>query len=308
MTENIGKVRIKDDLYPGEDLYSDGTVEDRLLEIARRDGADYDRIVSEEKDWAVMYHFSSLRENIITWYPVKKTDRVLEIGSGCGAVTGALSRMAGEVTCVELSKKRSLINAARNRAHANIEIVLGNFEEVERTLPDSYDIATLIGVFEYGSGYISGDDPYVTFLRKTGQHLLDGGRILIAIENRLGLKYWAGCAEDHTGRFFEGLEGYTGNHSVRTFAKPELEEVILRAGFTRYRFYYPYPDYKFPAAIYSDEYLPGKGELRQNRENYDRMRLMLFDEARVFDSLLDAGLFPVFSNSFFVEITKTASK
>ena len=305
MIENIGNVRIKDDLYPGEDLYSDGAVEERLLSIARREKeTDYDRVVAVEKDWAVMYHFSSLRENIISWYPLSRTDRVLEIGSGCGAVTGALSRMAGSVTCVELSRRRSLINAERNRERNNIEIILGNFEDVEKTLPDQYDIATLIGVFEYGTGYISGADPYAGFLAKTGRHLKAGGRILMAIENRLGLKYWAGCAEDHTGRYFEGLEGYIGIKSVRTFAKTELEEIIRRAGFSKYRFYYPYPDYKFPTAVYSDEYLPRKGDLNQNRENYDRRRLMLFDESRVWDSLLDAGLFPLFSNSFFVEITK----
>lgn len=30
--------------------------------------------------------------------------------TGCGALTGILSRKAGNVTCIELSEKRSLIN------------------------------------------------------------------------------------------------------------------------------------------------------------------------------------------------------
>lgn len=30
--------------------------------------------------------------------------KVLEIGSGCGAITGSLAQKAGSVTCVDLSK------------------------------------------------------------------------------------------------------------------------------------------------------------------------------------------------------------
>ena len=34
MTENIGKVKLITDLWPGRDLYSDGEIEDELLRIA----------------------------------------------------------------------------------------------------------------------------------------------------------------------------------------------------------------------------------------------------------------------------------
>ena len=53
------------------------------------------------------------------------------------------------------------------------------------------------------------------------KHLAPGGKIVIAIENRLGLKYWAGCAEDHVGKYFEGLEGYHNTKGVRTYSKKE---------------------------------------------------------------------------------------
>ena len=53
-----------------------------------------------------------------------------------------------------------------------------------------------------------------------------------------------------------------------------------------------YPDYKFPLTIYSDKRLPKKGELKDNFCNFDRPRIQLFNEERVYDSLVDAGLFP----------------
>ena len=75
-------------------------------------------------------------------------------------------------------------------------------------------------------------------------------------------------------------------------------------GFREYEFYYPYPDYKFPTAVYSDRYLPKKGELLNNIRNFDADRYVLFDEGKAFDSLADTGYFPIFSNSFFVRVRR----
>ncbi len=303
MDQIIGSVRINEDDYPGRDLYSDGAVEDELLEIARNENPSrFDIVCAERKSWPVMYHFSSVRQNIVSWYPFRKTDRVLEIGSGCGAVTPALVRAAGSVTCVDLSKKRSMVNAYRNRDRDNVDILLGNFQDVEKKLPASYDYITLIGVFEYGRGYISSDTPYLDFLKIIRRHLKPGGKILLAIENRLGMKYWAGCTEDHSGVLFEGIEGYPDNDRERTFSKPELEKIMHLAGFESWKFYYPYPDYKFPMAIYSDEYLPKKGDIRGNVLNFDRARVNLFDESKAIDAMVVDGLFPLYSNSFLVVI------
>lgn len=298
--EKIGKVELDDTCYPGRDLYSDGEVEDQLLEIARNYGEeDYNRIIAETSSWPVMYHFSNIRQNIVEWLPIGKGDCVLEIGAGCGAITGALARKAKSVHCIELSKKRSYINAYRNKACDNVKILMGNFQEIEKKLTETYDYITLIGVFEYADGYISGDEPYQEMLEVIKKHLVPHGKIVIAIENRLGVKYWAGCTEDHTGRYFEGIEGYTDTRGVRTFSKKEWEQMIAAAGL-KAEFYYPYPDYKFPLALYSDHYLPGKGELNLNIMNFDRERLELFDEGKVYDSLIDEELFPLFANSFLI--------
>lgn len=299
MTEQIGKVKLDYSHYPGQDFYCDGAVEDELLEIVKRCGKDeYPRIIEEKADWPVLYHLSAQRENIIDWIPFGKTDRVLEIGSGCGAITGALSRKTGSVTCVELSKKRSLVNAYRNRECDNVTIHVGNFKDIEPTLSCDYDYICLIGVFEYGQSYMGTDTPYEDFLKIIQKHLNDKGRLLIAIENKLGMKYFAGCREDHLGSYFTGIENYPGGGGVRTFSRAGLERIFRSAGITRYHFYYPYPDYKFMTSLYSDEYLPKKGELYNNLRNFDRDRMLLFDEKNAFDSVLEDGYFDIFSNSY----------
>lgn len=300
-TEQIGKVNLDLTYYSGEDVYCDGSVEDELLKIARDYAeVEYPRIIEEKRSWEVLYHLSEQRENIVEWLPIDKSMKVLEIGAGCGAITGVLSRKAGSVTCIDLSKKRSMINAYRHMDCDNITIHVGNFQDIESSLPCDYDYICLIGVFEYAQAYIGGEAPFENFLNIIRYHLKKGGHIVIAIENKFGLKYWAGCKEDHLGTYFSGIEGYPEGGVVRTFTRNGLEEILTQCGIEEYAFYYPYPDYKFMTTLYSDEYQPRVGELSNNMRNFDRERMILFDEKKAFDTVLREGLFPLFSNSYLV--------
>ena len=301
--ETIGKIVLDYRHYPGQDFYCDGEVEDELLEIVKKySDVEYQRIIEERASWPILYHLSPLRENIVDWIPMDKEAKVLEIGSGCGAITGKLSEKAGSVTCIELSRKRSLINAYRHQDCDNVTIHVGNFKDIEPDLPDDFDYICFIGVFEYGQSYINTRNPYVDWLKMMHGHLKEDGRIIIAIENKLGLKYFAGCMEDHLGTFFSGIEDYAQGGGVRTFSRNRLEQMFRESGLTEYSFYYPYPDYKFMTTLYSDGRLPKPGELYDNQRNFDRERLNLFDEKQAFDGIAKDELFSVFSNSYLAVI------
>ena len=305
MGETIGKVFLDTTYYPGQDLYSDGAIEDEMLAIARDCAPEeFNSVIRDRESWPILYHFSHIRENILSWLPFTGEEKVLEIGAGCGAVTGALCKKAKEVTSIDLSMKRSKINAYRHRDQENLKILVGNFQEIEKNLTEKYDYITLIGVFEYGEAYIQSETPYVDFLKIIATHLKPDGKIVLAIENRLGLKYWAGCTEDHFGTLFEGLEGYPRTSGVKTFTKKEFGKILKEAGDLKAAWYYPFPDYKFPMTIYSEEHLPSKGELNRTEYNFDRFRLELFQESPVYDTLLENDLYPQFANSFLLLIGK----
>lgn len=299
--KKIGNVVLDYENYGGTDEYSDGPVEDKLLSIVKdHKRSEFTKIIEDEAEWPLLYHLSYLRQNTVEWLPIKSTDKVLEIGSGPGAITRALAKKCKELTCVELSEKRSLINAHRNSDLDNVTIKLGNFIDVEKTLDDDYDYVLLIGVFEYAVSYMGTDTPYVDFLNIMKKHMAKNGHMVIAIENKIGLKYWAGAREDHLGTFFSGIEGYDADSYVRTFSRPGLEKLFHTADMDQYHFYYPYPDYKFMGSLYSDDYLPSPGDLSQNLRNFDRGRMQLFDEEKAFSSIIKDGMFSDFSNSFMV--------
>lgn len=296
--EKIGKVTLDYSQYSGNDLYCDGDIEDKLLSIVKANpGGDYLPEILSEKSWPVFYHLSKARKNIVSWLPISKSDKVLEVGSGCGAISGELSRKAGEVVSCDLSKKRSTINAYKNINADNLTIHVGNFTDVEKELPNDFDYILLIGVLEYGGLYISTDNPYVDFLKLLKKHLKPEGRIVIAIENRMGLKYLSGCKEDHLGTYFSGIEGYGNESGVRTFSKKGLIKLFEEANM-QYQFFYPYPDYKFMKKLFSDIHLPKAGELNDNMRNFDQDRLLLFDEEKAFVRIIEDGSFDEYSNSF----------
>ncbi len=296
MQEKIGSIILDDEFYGGEDLYSDGCIEDEILDICKRQNKE--EVLRTSTEWPILYHLSDIREHLLEWYPFTKQDDILEIGSGCGAMTGILSRKAKSVTCVELSKKRSMINAYRNQYCDNVTIVLGNFENVK--LQRKFDYITLIGVWEYSGLYVNGAMPYLSMIEMLKPLLKPQGRIIIAIENKMGLKYWNGAPEDHTGILYSGINDYINKKNVRTFSKQEIIELLNRAGFTQLKFYYPMPDYKLPDTIYSDNMLPQSGNIRCYRQDYSTCRLYNFYDATAYDQICRDNMFSYFANSFLV--------
>ncbi|MBO4696075.1 MAG: methyltransferase domain-containing protein [Lachnospiraceae bacterium] len=307
MQEMIGKVRLNLNWYNGEDRYSDGdSTENELLSIVGNPQKDYNDIIAERGSWPVLYHLSPVRENIVNWYPFRKGARVLELGSGCGAVTGALLSAGLDVCAVDLSLRRSRINATRHQDSDRLEIIVGAMEEVLSNLTEQFDYVLLIGVLEYASVFSDRDNPYAAVLTAIKKVLKSGGEVLVAIENKLGLKYLAGCREDHTGRFFESIEGYPHADGPKTFSRSELRDLADACGYES-EFYYPYPDYKFPLRIYSDAFLPGQGEWNRNWQNFDADRVALFNEQRAADTLISAGLITEFANSFLLRLFEKGS-
>ena len=303
--EIVGNVALDYEFYSGEDYYSEGDIEDELLKIVQSNDEDgLYTLINTKNKWEYLYHFSQFRKNIVDWIPFTENAKILEIGSGCGAITGALAEKGKQVDCVELSRRRSLINANRNKKYENIVIKIGNFEKIEPYLDKDYDVITLIGVWEYAGVYLSSKEPFGDFLDLLKKHIKSNGKIVIAIENRFGLKYWAGCREDHTGMFFEGLEGYTKSNGAVTLGKNEMTQLFYEKGYYS-QFYYPYPDYKIPFQIFSDDYLPKPGMLTDNGKNFDNSRMVLFDEEKVYDSIIKNNMFSFFSNSFLVILSKT---
>lgn len=298
--ECIGNVKINLQYYKGEDLYNEGDEAENLVLETFKQEVDPMKVLSDHDEWAVLYQLSPCRKNIVSVMNISKNDNVLEIGAGMGAVSGTLADLASQVDCIELSKRRSYANAYRNKQCNNLSIYVGNFEEIKLTR--KYDVVVVIGVLEYAGSFINDERPYEKFLEYIYNYLNDSGRVYIAIENRFGMKYFAGCAEDHLGQPFAGIEGYD-NNKVRTFSYGEIC-ILLNKYFKDLYFYYPFPDYKMPSVIYSQDFLPNETANLKAFKNFDNDRLITLNEEKVYRHIHTREDWNTFSNSFLIEALK----
>lgn len=286
------------EFYSGHDLYSDGDIENDILKIVTQE-QDFTDILQKDTRWPVMYHLSPYRRNLLEWYDFNKNSSLLEIGGGCGAFSGMFAEKLKQVKVVELSKRRAEIIYNRHQQMANLEIVVGNLNDV--TFTDAFDYITLIGVLEYAGKFTNDENPYANFLENIKKMLKPSGTLIIAIENKFGLKYWAGAREDHTAINFDSIEGYVTNKSIQTFGKSELTNLLSSVGFSKQEYYYPMPDYKLPKVIYSDDYLPDDSCLFDRYSpNFDQERYALFNENLVYNQIIKNNQFSFFANSFLV--------
>lgn len=290
----------------GVDVYSDGVEHDLLQFFKQTDAAQLEikirDILNDNPNWPTLYHLSPIRENILSWFNFNPRGSLLEIGAGCGAITGLLCTKTAHVSAVELSSLRSEIIAHRHADKKNLTVYAGNLNDID--FQEKFDYVTLIGVLEYAGKYTHTHHPFLDFLKNVKKYLRDGGSLIVAIENRFGLKYWSGAKEDHTGRFFDSIEGYPIKKGVQTFGKHEISQLMLDAGFSKVDFYYPMPDYKLPTEIFSDHYHPS--QIHQLRPDIfpfvdlSNSRQFLFDERRVMDNIIKNKQFDFFANSFLV--------
>jgi SAM-dependent methyltransferase len=296
--------------------YSDGDRAERYLHEVVAAVRDLDtqsfELERRIQDWPSEYHLTRKRAQLLCGLRFERAQRVLEIGSGCGAITRFLGETFGTVVGVEGSARRAGIARARTRDLPNVHLAVAPFQEVR--FQAAFDSVFVIGVLEYAASFETGaGDPYEAFVRRCHESLTDEGTLVLAIENQLGLKYFAGMSEDHTRIPFDGIEGYASQRTaVRTFGRVELEQ-RLRRYFDQVAFYYPFPDYKIPSAVLSEaalQELSVAGVVgRYPVRDYARpSRQALFDAALVWEELERNRIGHLFAPSFLIVAGKAGAK
>ncbi len=293
---------------PAEFAYSDGLeVESRLLELVSRaqDRSTFSpELAAGITDWPTEYHLSRARHCLVRPLGLRPEHKVLELGCGCGAITRFLGEIGAHVVGVEGSLPRAKVAAERCRDLGNVQVVVDDLLQFETD--ERFDFILLIGVLEYAAVFSAEQEPFGHYLRSLSRFLAPAGRVVVAIENQLGLKYFNGCGEDHVGVPFFGIQDLYGARTVRTFGKKELIAQLSGAGLAHTYFYYPFPDYKLPSVILTETGLADREFeavdllARAHGRDYAGFPYRNFDDALAFSVVASNGLLAELSNSFLV--------
>lgn len=289
--------------------YADGA-EGRLAEIVAEatDLSSASRELADRAtDWPTSYSLVPGRANLLRAVDLRPDMRVLEIGCGCGPITRYLGERVGSVDAVEPMAARAKVARLRTRDLDNVSVYVGTLSDVPAE--PVYDLVVVVGVLEYIGQGSADPAPYRDFLRQCRAVLADGGTLMVAIENALGVKYLAGAGEDHTNRPFDSLEGYALASPARTFSRERLTALIRESGLEPSTVLGAFPDYKLPRALVADGLF---GEAPQLAVRLPRFpspdwvvpRLQLADEGMLWKTLVEAGVGATFVNSLVVLATK----
>lgn len=202
-------------------------------------------------DWPAHYHLDANRANILR--PFEKSlscAAVLEIGAGCGVITRYLGECGAKVIALEGAPHRAVIARSRTRDLHNVEVLVDRFDRF--ICNHKFDVITLIGALEYANLFTDAESPPLAILQRVRDLLKPGGKVIIAIENQFGLKYFAGAAEDHLGQSMYGIEGRYRQNQPQTWGRYVLENLLKRSGFESCEFMAPFPDYKLPISIVTE--------------------------------------------------------
>lgn len=267
-----------------------------IRDLIQRYGSDTRQALQEHSRLDYLYALSDMRENLLEWYPFRPDACLLQVGSDYGALTGLYSRKVRQVVVLDPSAENLEVNRMRNKQAENVSYVNGGLLEAARhrlvaEAKDGPGTDSGLGEAEMLFDYVvmigSLEPDYQARIQAAKSLLKPGGELILAVCNRFGMKYWAGASRDeHSFSKREITRLVTGEDSEDGGESGSLE------------FYYPMPDYRLPITIYSQSYLPGKGDLTNTLTAYDYPKYLLLDIGASYDAVCEDGQFENFANSF----------
>ena len=250
-----------------------------LEKIEKCEGRDFSKTLDNHSKIKNVLALSEIRENILNWYEFKEGSSVLEMNANYGELTSLLCKKCKKVTSIEASLKKSEIIKLRHEDKKNLEIIVGDLKQIK--IRNKFDYIVIVDA----------KDKIEEYLEYAKKHLNDSGIIIIAVNNKFGIKSWITTKED----------GKVTANNKTTISKNKLEELLNNM---QYRFYYPLPDYKMPNIIYTDKSLPTLSNIYRDLTYKDES--VNLKEVDAYAEIIknDRNDFIKFANSFIVEVSK----
>lgn len=260
----------------------------------------YDKVLKSDDRWEVFYHLSSMREAVLNWYDFGTNTNLLEIGGGFGALTGLFSRKCAHVVTLEPVPLRAEAMAIRYSERKNLDIYEKSLTEF--VTQEKFDFVVAVGILETQNNGRENKAIYSDFLQCASKFLKPEGKLIFAVENRYGIRYFCGAPEPYSGIPFEGINRFPkGLGKGYLFDRQEICDILKLAGINNYKFYYPFPDYKIPQMVYSDNYLKGINIRERLIPYYLNKDTLIASEMDLYLDLINNNVLPFFANSFLVE-------
>lgn len=249
-------------------------IDDEIQMLLKEYHGDTKAVLNENTQLDCLYALSEQRRLLLDWFEFEPEAELLQVGADYGAMTGLYHTSVKKVTVLDTDEKALETVRMRCSIAMNVEYVKNDLTGFAAAEPNrSFDYVVMAG---------SKSERVTASQIDAAKALLKpDGVLILAVPNALGIKYLAGVqAEEH---------GLT-----------KCQIVSLLGSEADMKFYYPMPDYRTPISIYSDEYLPKKGDLTRVIPAYDYPRYHTIDMGEKLDLTCESGMFDQYANSYLV--------
>ena len=255
-----------------------------------------------------------LPKAIIKWYTIEKGSRTACIVSKHGnsaRIAEALKESGHDAACIPLETLEDRQGAEEggsfgNRAAGAASAEMDRGGAYNNGIYDNgiYDIIVAVDVLEYAD-----DVPFL--LSRIGGLLKPEGKLLIAADNRLAVRYFCGDQDAFTGKNYDGVENYTHllswereSMEGRAYSKAELSRFLKQSGFAARRFYSVFPGTANPQLLLAEDYEPNEAlDIRIFPEYNNPETVFLFEE-ELYPALMENGMLHAMADGFFIECAR----
>ncbi len=221
-----------------------------------------------------------IQTGLLGWYGFEPKSRVLYVGSVESPVVADLVRRNLQVECISMEESCST------------EWIKLNCERFQ------YIIA--ITALEKSSSPKE-------VLQKWRKLLTPGGRLLLGMNNRLGLRYFCGDRDIYTSRIMDSVDGYGYCSSVETDSKgrmyscAEIKILLNTTGWTSFRFFSVLPDLDNASLIFAEDYLPKEDLGNRVFPLYNYPDTVFLPEETLYESIVGNNMFHAMANAYLIE-------
>ncbi len=236
-----------------------------------------------KKEAGMEERIREIRKGLLRWYDFNQRSRILYVGSRQDALAELLTEKEEQenITCITWQETLTPDWLNRNRGTFDYLISITDLEK--STQPREV-------------------------LKAWKSLLKPAGRMLLGMNNRLGLRYFCGDRDPYTGRSMDSIEDYKRAYaskadpfSGRTYDKDALEKMLKESGFPSFRFFSVLPDLKNPALIYGEDFLPNEDLANRLFPTYNHPETVFLEEEPLYDGLIRNGMFHQMANAYLIE-------
>ncbi len=225
---------------------------------------------------------NDIRTSIIRWYPFKNDADIIYIGKEDAIFSFLKEKCGKHARSIMLSEIDGKL-VSEKKEHKKAEYIVSIAYPEQLAKPELF--------FEWAY-----------------KHLESDGRLIVGMNNRLGIRYFCGDRDIYTSQVLDGIDDYYRAYRSpddkflgRSFDKSQIKKMISSSGFDHNKFYSVYSDLDNAAFIFADSYKPNEELYNRIIPTYNSPEALFLEEERLYSSMLDNELFHTMANAFLIE-------